>query len=397
MAQLESAEMGNITERMFHIARQERLSLKKACEKSTCGEAVIFKNFKLVAERLQTGIYRYDIKSRHFFFYNRYSIDMLGSRQAKASDITSRSILLRIHPDDRGMVRQAAKESMLTGDDIGQTEYRFKRSDGTYRWHYDRWVVFRNASGQPEYIEGIVMDITERKNAEEALKESQDKLRSLSASLLETQEKMWRHIGLELHDELGQSLTVLRLQLRSIQKSLPPGSLQISDKCENAKAHIECIIENVRRLSHELCPSSLEDLGLDESITMLAEDFAKHTKLQVDVQTQKIGKLFALKARTLIYRIFQEALTNIQKHAQAQKVAIKIERKKTSVDIQIADDGNGFAKERQSTGKAYKAGLGLTAMEERARMLGGTMNVYSTIGIGTRVAFNIPFAKGKNG
>ena len=170
-------------------------------------------------------------------------------------------------------------------------------------------------------------------------------------------------------------------------------SRQVLETCENADNYIDRIVENVCHLSHELCPSTLEDLGLDESIALLAEDFAKHTNLQVFMDIQNIDALFGLKARTLIYRIFQEALTNIQKHAQSRRVWIKIKTRETMVDIHIADDGNGFVKEQPSTGNIYRPGLGLTAMEERARMLDGTMKVYSIIGIGTRLAFMIPIEK----
>jgi PAS domain S-box-containing protein len=353
----------------------------------------IFNEFKQVADRLQSGIYRYDVKTHRFHFFNRSIIELLASKEANASDITSKSVLLRLHPDDRDRVRRAAKEAIARG--IGEAEYRFKKSDGTYRWLFDRWVVLRDPRGQPRYIEGIVMDTTRRRIAEEKLKESERKLRTLSSHLLDAQEKQRRRIALELHDELGQNLTVLKLQLRSIQKRLPTTLSQLQTKCENTNRYVDQIIENVRRISHELCPSCIEDLGLDESIGMLAEDFANHSKLLVSIETQKIDSLFTLQQRTTIYRILQEALNNIQKHARAHKVLIKIERKKNVVDIQIADDGKGFIIERNAEETVGKAGLGLTAMEERARMLGGTLEVTSIIGIGCRLVFSIPIASGE--
>ncbi len=172
----------------------------------------IFNEFKKVTERLQSGIYRYDIKSRHFLFFNRSAIKLLGSKFSEAADITSRSVFFRIHPDDRQRVRRKAKESLVTG--TGEAEYRFKGGDGSYRWNYDRWVVLYDVARQPRYIEGIVMDTTRRREAEEALKESQTKLRSLSSHLLAVQEKKWRRLAFELHDDLGQSLTVLKMKLR---------------------------------------------------------------------------------------------------------------------------------------------------------------------------------------
>lgn len=353
----------------------------------------IFNEFKQVAERLQSGIYRYDVKTHRFHFFNRSAIELLGSKEADASDITSKSVLLRLHPDDRDRVRRVVKEAAARG--IGEVEYRFKKSDGSYRWLYDRWVVLRDFKGQPRYIEGIVMDTTRRRIAEEKLKESERKLRSLSSHLLDAQEKKRRRIALELHDELGQNLTVLKLQLRSIQKSLPASLSQLQTKCEDTNSYVDQIIENVRRISHELCPSCLEDLGLDESIAMLAEEFAHHSKLIVSIETQKIDTLFTLQQRTMIYRIFQEALNNIQKHAQARKVWIEVQRRKNVVSIQIADDGKGFINERNEEETVVKTGLGLTAMEERARMLGGTLEVYTIIGVGCRLALSIPIVSGE--
>lgn len=226
------------------------------------------------------------------------------------------------------------------------------------------------------------------KASEEALKESQRKLQSLSSHLLDTQEKNWRHIALELHDELGQSLTVLKLKLRSIQKKLVTDSILLNSKFDDTYTYVDQIINSVRRLSQELCPCSIEDLGLDESIIILADEFAKHTKLKISIDAQEINDCFNLQGRTFIYRIIQESLNNIQKHAEACKVSIIIKRQKSHIDIQIADDGIGFS--REGNKNEYKFGLGLTAMEERARMLCGTLQVYSIIGIGTRIEIHIP-------
>jgi|GEM_PF-4164589 len=228
------------------------------------------------------------------------------------------------------------------------------------------------------------------KTSEEALKESQRRLQALSFYLLEAQEKKWRRIALELHDELGQSLTVLKLKLRNIKKMLTPGSVPLNARCEDANTYVDHVIDKVRRLSQELCPSCIEDLGLDESIIILAEEFAKHTKLQISIDTQEINDCFNLQGRTFIYRIIQESLNNIQKHAKARRVSIKTEKKKSHVEIQIVDDGIGFNTEGNKGPGEYSFGLGLTAMAERAYMLGGKLEVHSIIDRGTRIEVQIP-------
>lgn len=228
------------------------------------------------------------------------------------------------------------------------------------------------------------------KASKEALKESQRRLQSLSSHLLDAQEKNWRHIALELHDELGQSLTVLKLKLRSIKKILMLESNLSDTAFDDIFTYVDYIINSVRRLSQELCPCFIEDLGLDESIIILADEFAKHTNLKISVEAEEINDCFNLQGRTFIYRIIQESLNNIQKHAEASNVSIKIERQKSHIDIQIVDDGIGFNKEGNKVQNEYKFGMGLTAMEERARMLCGTLQVNSIIGTGTRIEIHVP-------
>jgi PAS domain S-box-containing protein len=351
----------------------------------------IFDTFMKVAKRLRSGIYRFDVQKRKFLFFNRAAIDLLGSEKAEAKEVTSKSVLLRIHPKDRQKVRKAARDSIASGMIDGEAEYRYRRADGTYGWNYDRWVVLRDDTGQPRYIEGIVMDTTERKLAEQALLESERKLRLLSSHLLEAQEKERRRIASELHDELGQALTVLKLQLRNIIKMIPTDPWRTKTDCQNANDYVDQIIENVRRLSQDLCPSYLEDFGLDDSIKMIADDFAKHTQIKVSISGQKIDRLFPLESRILIYRIFQEALTNIQKHSQAKVVSILIQKNDSRINFQLSDDGKGFiGKPKEKTDSIHR-GLGMKTMEERVRILGGELVVSSSVGIGTRIAFSIPF------
>jgi signal transduction histidine kinase len=256
-------------------------------------------------------------------------------------------------------------------------------------------IVLRDDMGQPRYIEGIVMETTERKLAEQALLESERKLRLLSSHLLKAQEKERRRIALGLHDELGQALTVLKLQLRSIKKRIATDPWRAKTDCQNTNHYVDQIIENVRRLSQDLCPSYLEDFGLDDSIKLIADDFAKHTRIRVSISAQKIDSLFPLESKIMIYRIFQEALTNIQKHAQAQSVSITIHKNNSNINIELCDDGKGFIGKPKEKADSIHRGLGMKAMEERLRMLGGELVVSSNVGVGTQIAFSIPIDEEK--
>jgi PAS domain S-box-containing protein len=353
----------------------------------------IFNEFKEVADRLRSGIYRFDIKSRKFFFFNRAASELLGARKTAARAITPQTVSTLIHPEDLEKVKQAAQDSAAADKLGGDVEYRYANRDGTYSWLYDRWVVLRDTAGHPRYFEGIVMDITERKLAEQALAESEQKLRSLSSHLLQAQEKERRRIALELHDELGQALTVLKLQIRSIRKKIAPIHNDVIEDCTRSYAYVDQIIENVRRLSHDLCPSGLEDLGLDASIRQVIKDFSDLTRINVSIDGPPVDSLFSLESKILIYRIFQEAFTNIQKHARADNVFVLIKNDTATVYFHLVDDGRGFVAQptvKNASQNTSSRGLGLTTMSERARMMGGALKIYSIIGIGTRIAFRVP-------
>ena len=354
----------------------------------------IFNEFKEVTDRLRSGIYRFDIKSRKFFFFNRAASELLGARETSAGAITPKTVSSRIHPDDLDKVKRAARESRNVDKRRGEVEYRYANRNGTYSLLYDRWVVLCDTNGEPRYLEGIVMDITERKLAEQALAESEKKLRHLSSHLLQAQEKERRRIALELHDELGQALTVLKLQIRSIRKKIDPQHDNVIEDCNRSYSYVDQIIENVRRLSHDLCPSCLEDLGLDASIQQVIKDFSVYTHIKVTMNAPSVDGLFSLESKILIYRIFQEVFTNIQKHARANNVFVFIKVKTAMVFFRVVDDGRGFVARpngKPDSAKSGNRGLGLTAMSERARMMGGSFKVYSIIGIGTRVVFQVPF------
>ncbi|UCF91650.1 MAG: PAS domain-containing protein [Desulfobacterales bacterium] len=355
----------------------------------------IFTEFKRLAERSKDGIYQFDVKARKFLFFNKTGIEMFASKKADMTEITPKSILLRIHPEDREAVRRAARDSLAPGCNGGEIEYRYINSDASFRWMYDRWVVMRDTCGQPQYIEGIVIDNTKRKLAEQALQDSEKKLRSLSSHLLKAQERERRRISLELHDELGQALTVLKLQVRSIKKNLREDQWALQDDCDGALKYMDQIIENVRRLSHDLSPSILEDLGLDAALRLLIDDFAKHSNIRIGLDMTNIDNLFSREPQVVIYRIFQEALTNIEKHAQATQVSIAIQKDHDHVVFRLADDGRGFDMKPREMRCYTERALGLTAMNERARMLGGFLELSSSKGQGTQIVFGIPTDKEK--
>jgi signal transduction histidine kinase len=239
----------------------------------------------------------------------------------------------------------------------------------------------------------------EKRATEEALKESEKQLRHLSSQLLTVQETERRRISKELHDELGGALTVLKLRLSFIGKQLKEDQATVREECETLSGYIHQVIENVRRLSRDLTPSILEDVGLSAAIRWLITNSNKnyniHTTLDV-LDIDDIDRLFPQDAEIIIYRILQEALTNIGKHGQARNVSVVIKKHDDRVSFSVEDDGIGFDVPRSATVNPDDKGLGLTIMDERARMLKGSLEVWSEEGKGTRISFHIPLERGGN-
>jgi PAS domain S-box-containing protein len=229
----------------------------------------------------------------------------------------------------------------------------------------------------------------EHQRAEKALRESERKLRFLTSQILTAQEEERKRVARELHDELGQALTVLKYHLVSIENKLRRDQQGLKQDCEHLQAHIDTIIENVRRLSWDLSPSILEDLGLSSSLRYLIDEICQSNNMQCALKIAEINNLFAPAAQINIYRIFQESLTNIVKHAQASRIKVDIKRHNAAVIFSVQDNGKGFPLEQPVPGKLSKH-LGLTAMHERARMAGGALQISSKTGRGTKITFSIP-------
>ncbi len=238
----------------------------------------------------------------------------------------------------------------------------------------------------------IIRDITERKQSDEVLKESQKNLRHLASQLLRAQEDERKRISLELHDELGHALLALKLQLLSVEEQLLPQQVSLKNEIGKILVVIGTTIEEVRRLYLDLSPGDLEDLGLTTALHSLLDEFADLQKNIIwTIKLDNLDGLLPLSAQTAIYRVVQEALTNIGKHANPKHVSLEIKREKQGISFTIEDDGIGF--ERNKIAREKKT-LGLLAMEERVNILGGSFELRSQEDRGTRISFTIPIPGG---
>jgi signal transduction histidine kinase len=217
-----------------------------------------------------------------------------------------------------------------------------------------------------------------------------EQLRLLSSRLLTAQELERSRISRELHDELGQALNVTKLRIRAIEKGLGQNCPALHRECEQLLEYLDDVIEDVRRLSLDLSPTLLDELGLTPAIQRLVDNLAQVSSVNVTADIEAVDGYFERNQWITIYRVVQEALTNIGRHARADNVTITIRRRDGEIAFLIEDDGEGFDPEQAASKEPPGKGLGLTTMAERVCMMNGTFDLRSSEGRGTRISFSIP-------
>lgn len=268
---------------------------------------------------------------------------------------------------------------------------RFEEELEKARTHLEIKVKQRTAELEQSNVQ-LKKEIRERKKIEEELRESEQRLRILASQLLSAQEQERQRVSRELHDELGQSLMVLKLQVRNLEKNLA-AKQSSKDSCFEVIRQLDEVIENVRRLSRDLSPTILEDLGLTVALQNLLDSFAKHYGIKkMTYHLDEIENLFPTEFQVNIYRIFQEALTNIGKHARASRVTGVVKRNAGEVFFSVEDNGVGFDLKKVLARDVRKKGMGLAAMGERVRILGGSLHIKTEVGRGTSISFWMPVA-----
>ena len=293
----------------------------------------------------------------------------------------------RVHPDDVEDARIAFRALIESGKHY-DIEYRFKRKDGRWIWVHDRSVGTYERGGV-KYADGLLTDITRRKQAEKKLRNFQKRLRSLASETSLAEERERRRLAAGLHDQIGQTLAAIKMELSVLQETSPHNA--DTKRLFRIEEMVEDVIKRTRSLTFELSPPHLYELGLEAAAEWLTGQFNKEQdiacRFQNDLQPKPLGD----DQRGILFVAIRELLANIAKHARAKTARISIQREKNNIRIEVWDDGVGF---KTSELEGRGSGFGLFSIRERLRYLGGSVAIDSDWGCGTRITLIAPLQRG---
>jgi PAS domain S-box-containing protein len=325
----------------------------------------------LATQAANLGVWVRDLAKDEIWATDKWR-ELFGFEKSERLDVDS--ILQRAHSKDREAVSETFRKA-LGGEGSYETEYRVVLPDGRMRWIASRGSVEFDATGKPVLIRGASLDITSRKQAEEAAHD-------LSGRLIEAQEEHQMQLARDLHDDLSQSLALLSIELEMFGQSRPAER----DQMKAFSAQVTSLSLEVHRLSHELHPTTLEQLGLVAALRGFCEEFGLAHKLAIEFTDRSVPQAVPQDTALCLYRIAQEALHNVAKHSRATATRVDLVKDDGELRLTIDDDGVGF----DPKATRANASLGLVSMSERARFVHGRLSVESHAGKGTRVEVQVP-------
>lgn len=290
-----------------------------------------------------------------------------------------------IHPDDRAQVMAAIEKAIQTRDTF-ESEHRVLLTDGNLRWTFSRAIPLKNANGEIVEWFGAASDITDRKRAEDELRRSEDRLRALAARLQTAGERERLRIARELHDQMGSALTGIKMDLDWIVRKHGAGAYEWVPMVEESMKSVDSTIGLVRRLATELRPQMLDTVGLGAAIEWYAAEFQRRAGIPCTVKMPADLLKFSSDQRIAVFRIFQEALTNVARHSRASNVAVAVVPENSHAILTIEDDGVGFPADMLANTQA----LGVVGMRERALLLGAEFSIESKRAGGTTITLRMP-------
>lgn len=326
--------------------------------------------------------YLYDLDG-HFLRWNN---NFETVSEYTAEEISGMHPLDFFDAEEKELLTEKISNVFITGEDNVQANFLTK--SGEKIPYYFTGIAIEYENGK--CLMGVGIDFSERVKAQEIIRQSSEQLRQLTAHLQEVREEERKRIGREIHDELGQQLTAIKMDIAWINRRIPDDAKQVKDKLGNTMKLLDSGNQSIRRILNELRPVILDDYGLLEALGWQGRQFTANTGIPVELATSETQLKLPEAIATCIFRVYQEALTNITRYAEAKQVNTSLAIMNDYLQLIVEDDGKGFDTEMAK----QKNSFGILGMKERVLSVKGDFELSSTPGKGTRISVGIPIGSG---
>jgi len=347
-----------------------------------------------VIDNLPNMVFVKDAKDLRFARLNKAGEQLLGYSERELLGKNDYDFFSKAEAD---FFTANDRKTFATGRLLDIPEEPIKTRNGVIRLLHTKKIPITDHEGRPLYLLGISEDITDRKRAEMELRQNQEELRQhrvqlqdLTSKLIKAQENERQRIARDLHDDFSQRMAALVLDVASLEQQPPLLPELVGQALEPVREQLERLSDDLHTLAYTLHPSLLQHAGLQPAVEDHIREVTKRTGLSVLLKANRVFGSLPMDHSTCLFRVLQESLQNVVKHACATEATVKLSGSSKGVGLSVTDNGKGFDASDKS---AHHMGLGLTSMQERLRLLNGFLRIHSRPGDGTKICAWIPFEK----
>ncbi|MGN6164694.1 MAG: sensor histidine kinase [Flavisolibacter sp.] len=311
-------------------------------------------------------------------YFKKVNQSVIDTLEYSEEELFASPIATFIHPEDKNLTRRK-RARLLQGEALVNFENRYIAKSGKVVWLHWTSIYFPDK----EVVLAIAKNVTEKKKAEKEIEEKYNKFKSLATHFKSSLEKDRKYLAIELHEELAQLASVVKMDINWIQDNSPDLPDASKSRIDHALAVSDLLINAMRRISFSMSPNMLEDLGLNETLEWLCKEFAILNGIPCVFESRCDEELLSYETQLDFFRICQEALKNIMTHAEATAVKVCVELTNDKICLSVTDDGKGFEL------KENVDAPGLTNMRERAASINGQLDIKTEAGKGTRICITV--------
>lgn len=338
---------------------------------------------RIMFESIEDGIVVTDVEANIIKVNN--AILRMGGYSHK-EEFIGRNAIDFVSPNDRAKAMENLSKELEAGNSKGNIEYALLAKDGSEFYVESNATVLHDSSGNHVGLINVIRDITERKKVEEELRTAHENLQKLTEHLQKVREDERKSVAREIHDDVGQNLAALKMDMHMIEKKLPKEQKPLIDRMKKMMELTDKTVQTVRKIHEELRPSLLDGVGLVEAIELYKKEFEDKIEVKCELHIEPESIDLSKERSLVLFRILQESMTNVRLHSGATKMSVSIREKNGKLELKVKDNGVGITEEQLTKSRSF----GVMGIRERVDFLGGKMKIKGIPDKGTTLKVTIP-------